>query len=103
MVMEVNAVRAARLGQSMWYDNISRDLLDSGELVRLVAEEGVRGVTSNPTIFQKAMTPSAAYAAEFEKLAAAGKDAPAIYEALAVSDIRRGADALRGVYDASGG
>jgi transaldolase len=101
--MEVPAVRAARLGQSMWYDNISRDLLDGGELARLVAEAGVRGVTSNPTIFQKAMTTSNAYAAEFAKLAAAGRGAAEIYEALAVSDIRRGADVLRGVYDASTG
>ncbi len=101
--MEVNAVRAARLGQSMWYDNISRDLLDSGELARLVAKEGVRGVTSNPTIFQKAMTTAAAYAVEFEKLARAGRSASEIYETMAVADIRRGADLLRGVYDASGG
>ncbi len=101
--MEVPAVRAARLGQSMWYDNISRDLLDGGELARLVAEQGVRGVTSNPTIFQKAMTTSNAYAAEFAKLAAAGRGAAEIYETMAVSDIRRGADALRGVYDASNG
>lgn len=101
--MEVPAVRAARLGQSMWYDNISRDLLDGGELARLVAEAGVRGVTSNPTIFQKAMTTSNAYAAEFAKLAAAGRSAAEIYETMAVSDIRRGADVLRGVYDASKG
>jgi len=101
--MEVNAVRAAKLGQSMWYDNISRDLLDSGELARLVATQGVRGVTSNPTIFQKAMTTGAAYADEFTKLAGKGCGAPEIYETMAVSDIRRGADALRGVYDASEG
>ncbi len=101
--MEVNAVRAARLGQSMWYDNISRDLLDSGELARLVAAQGVRGVTSNPTIFQKAMTTGAAYAVEFEQLARKGCGASDIYETMAVADIRRGADLLRGVYDASEG
>jgi transaldolase len=101
--MEVPAVRAARLGQSMWYDNISRDLLESGELARLVKESGVRGVTSNPTIFQKAMSTSPAYAAEFEKLAREGRGASEIYESLAVSDIRRGADLLRGVYDESQG
>jgi transaldolase len=87
----------------MWYDNISRDLLDSGELARLIASAGVRGVTSNPTIFQKAMTGSPAYQAEFDRLAAAGKSAMEIYETLAVADIQRGADLLRGVYDASGG
>ena len=101
--MTVPAVRAAELGQSMWYDNISRDLLDSGELARLIASHGVRGVTSNPTIFQKAMTTAAAYAPEFTRLAAAGHNAPEIYETLAVGDIQRGADLLRGVYDASGG
>jgi transaldolase len=87
----------------MWYDNISRDLLDGGELARLVRDAGVRGVTSNPTIFQKAMTTSAAYAQEFERLAASGRGASDIYEALAVSDIRRGADVLRPVYDGSEG
>jgi transaldolase len=101
--MEPNAVRAAKLGQSMWYDNISRDLLDGGELARLVAQAGVRGVTSNPTIFQKAMTTAAGYSAEFEELAADGRTALEIYETLAVSDIRRGADLLRGVYEASEG
>jgi transaldolase len=101
--MKVPAVRAAELGQSMWYDNISRDLLDGGELARLVRDAGVRGVTSNPTIFQKAMTTSAAYAQEFERLAASGRSAAEIYEALAVSDIQRGADVLRPVYDASEG
>jgi transaldolase len=101
--MPVNAVRAAELGQSMWYDNISRELLDNGELARLVRSEGVRGVTSNPTIFQKAMTTAAAYAPEFTRLAGEGKSAQQIYETLAVADIQRGADLLRGVYDAAGG
>ena len=101
--MEAAAVRVARLGQSIWYDNISRDLLDSGEMARLVAEEGVRGITSNPTIFQKAMSTSPAYAEQFEELAAEGRNASEIYEALAISDIQRGADLLRRVYDESGG
>lgn len=101
--MEVPAVRAAQLGQSMWYDNISRDLLDGGELARLIADAGVRGVTSNPSIFQKAMTTSPAYASEFEELAAEGRSAAEIYEALAVSDIQRGADLLRRVYDGTEG
>lgn len=101
--MDSRAARLARLGQSIWYDNVSRDLLDSGDLARLVAEHGVRGVTSNPTIFQKAMSGSAAYRAQFEALAARGGTAESIYEACAVEDIRRGADLLRGVYDESGG
>lgn len=101
--MESRAARIARLGQSIWYDNVSRDLLDAGDLARLVAEQGVRGVTSNPTIFQKAMSASPAYQAQFEALAARGRTAAEIYEACAVEDIRRGADVLRGVFDASGG
>ena len=101
--MESRAAQLSRLGQSIWYDNVSRDLLDSGELARLVAEHGVRGVTSNPTIFQKAMSGSKAYQAQFEALAGRGATADAIYEACAVEDIRRGADLLRGVFDASGG
>ena len=68
--MESRASRIARLGQSIWYDNVSRDLLDSGELGRLIDDLGVRGVTSNPTIFQKAMSTSKAYQAQFEALAA---------------------------------
>jgi transaldolase len=101
--MPVNAVRAAELGQSMWYDNISREILDNGELKKLIETQGVRGVTSNPTIFQKAMTTAAAYTPEFTKLAATGKNASQIYETMAVADIQRGADLLRGVYDAAGG
>lgn len=101
--MESRAAQLARLGQSIWYDNVSRDLLDSGEMARLVAEQGVRGVTSNPTIFQKAMSSSLAYQAQFEALAARATSASEVYEACAVEDIRRGADLLRGVFDASGG
>lgn len=101
--MEARAAALARLGQSIWYDNISRDLLDSGELARLVDGAGVRGVTSNPTIFQKAMSSSKAYESQFADLAARGLGTDAIYEAMAVDDIRRGADVLRGVFDASGG
>jgi transaldolase len=95
------AVRAAALGQSIWYDNISRDLLESGAVARLVAEEGVRGITSNPAIFEKAMSKSPAYAAQFEALVADGCDAKSIYEACAIRDIRDGADALAGVFAAS--
>jgi len=97
------AERVAELGQSIWYDNISRDLLESGEVARLVAEEGVRRITSNPSIFQKAMSASPAYAEQFAELARLGNDAAAIYEACAIADIRAGADLLRGVHDASGG
>ena len=101
--MSTPAARVAELGQSIWYDNLSRDLLENGALAHLVKELGVRGVTSNPSIFQKAMTTSPLYAGEFDRLAAEGKSAEEIYETLAVEDIRAACDLLRPVYDAAGG
>jgi len=92
-----------RYGQSIWYDNLSRRLLASGELARLVREDGIVGVTSNPTIFDKAITDSEDYDADIARLAADGKDAAAIYEALVVEDVRQAADVLLPVYEATGG
>jgi len=89
-------------GQSMWYDNIARDLLESGEIQSLV-DDGVRGLTSNPAIFQKAMSSGDVYDTQLRQLVADGKSAPKIYEALAISDIQRAADILRPVYDSSDG
>jgi transaldolase/glucose-6-phosphate isomerase len=84
------------LGQSIWYDNIRRSLLSTGELDRLVAD-GLRGVTSNPAIFAKAIAGSDDYA---EALAAmSSPDPQAAYERLAIEDIRAAADALLGVYE----
>lgn len=90
------------LGQSPWYDNISRDLLDNGELQKLV-DQGIRGLTSNPSIFKKAITSSAAYDDAIAPLIAQGKSPQEVYESLAVSDIQRAADILRPVFDSSGG
>ena len=92
-----------RYGQSIWYDNLSRRLLASGELARLVREDGIVGVTSNPTIFDKAITDSEDYDADIARLAADGKDAAAIYETLVVEDVRQAADVLLPVYEATGG
>lgn len=89
-------------GQSMWYDNISREELDSGEIQRLV-DEGIRGLTSNPSIFQKAISSGSAYDEQFASLAGQELDAVEMYEALAIQDIRAAADILRPVYDSSGG
>jgi transaldolase len=89
-------------GQSLWYDNIARDLLNSGAIQALV-DEGIRGLTSNPSIFQKAITAGSAYDDQLRALVADGKPPRDIYEALAVEDIRRAADILRPVYDESGG
>lgn len=92
----------AVLGQSIWCDNISRTMIDSGELDRLI-DLGITGVTSNPTIFMKAITTSSDYDALLGTLS----DSPAgdleIYEALVLPDIRDGADHLRGVYDRTQG
>ncbi len=90
------------LGQSIWYDNIERDLLDSGELQALI-DEGISGVTSNPSIFQKAITGSNAYTESLRALAEEGKNALQIYEALAIEDIQRAADLLYPVYEETEG
>jgi transaldolase len=92
-------------GQAVWLDFIERNLLTSGGLDRLVADDGVRGVTSNPSIFQQAITGSEAYQEQVHRLLGAAPDPTTLelYEALAIADIRAAADALRGVYDAAGG
>ncbi|MGB4678312.1 MAG: transaldolase [Aggregatilineales bacterium] len=89
-------------GQSMWYDNISRAELDAGEIQSLV-DSGIRGLTSNPSIFQKAITSGTAYDAQFAELVQQGLGPVEIYEAMAVEDIRRATDILRPIYDESGG
>ncbi|GIW41802.1 MAG: hypothetical protein KatS3mg076_2379 [Candidatus Binatia bacterium] len=90
-------------GQSVWYDNISRDLLESGELRRLVEEDGISGVTSNPTIFEKAIRTGKTYDRDLERLAREGRSPKEAYEALAIDDIRAAADLLREVYERTGG
>jgi transaldolase len=93
----------ALLGQSLWLDYIHRDLLDSGELRRLIEQDGIRGVTSNPTIFEQAIGGGTAYDAAIAALAREGSDARGILEALAVEDVARAADAFRPIYDMAGG
>jgi transaldolase/glucose-6-phosphate isomerase len=70
-------------GQSVWLDYIRRDLISSGELARLIAEDGLRGMTSNPAIFEKAFTASAEYAEAMAAAARASRDPGALYESLA--------------------
>ena len=91
-----------RLGQSIWYDNIRRGLLDSGELKRLI-EMGVTGLTSNPTIFEKAIAGSTDYDEALTELARSDKSVDESYEALVIEDIRNTADLLRPIYDRTGG
>ena len=89
--------------QAVWLDFIERDLLAGGGLARLVAEDGVRGVTSNPSIFQKAIEKGGAYGDAVGALLAAdpGLETMDLYEALAIDDIRAAADVLRPVWEAS--
>lgn len=95
-------IKVQEFGQSIWYDNISRSLISSGELARLVEEDGVLGVTSNPAIFEKAIGSSADYDASIAELVGQGVgEAVTLFEHLAIADIRMGADALRGVYDST--
>ena len=89
-----------RFGQSVWLDYIRRSLISTGELARLIREDGLRGMTSNPAIFEKAIAGSTDYAqalGELEKRT--DLDANGIYEQLAIRDIQDAADALRPVYD----
>lgn len=93
------------LGQSFWLDNINRPLITSGELKRLVEADGLRGVTSNPTIFEKAITESDAYDAEFSEAIKNGQEfnVATITTALTTGDIKQGCDILRPIFDESEG
>ncbi|HKY04058.1 MAG TPA: transaldolase [Blastocatellia bacterium] len=96
-------VELTRLGQSIWYDNIERRLITSGELKRLIEEDELRGVTSNPAIFEKAISGSDEYKDQLAELARQGKDATQIYEALAVRDIQTACDLFAEVYERTDG
>lgn len=91
-----------QIGQSIWLDYIERHMVQSGELQRLV-DAGVTGVTSNPTIFQQAISKSEAYRADLQKLAANSRSAKEIFDALAFADIRAAADVLAPVYERTQG
>jgi transaldolase / glucose-6-phosphate isomerase len=86
-------------GQSVWIDYIRRSLLTTGELARLIREDGLRGLTSNPTIFEKAISGSTDYTEAIEQLRKEKLDPGAIYERLAVKDIQDAADTFRPVYE----
>jgi transaldolase len=100
----MNPLRALEArGQSVWQDNITRDQLTARLLERLVVEDGVSGVTSNPTIFQKAIGGSAAYDADIRRLARTGKQPAEIADALMIEDVQGAADVLRPVWDRTAG
>ena len=96
-------VRLGHLGQSPWYDFITRDLITSGTLAGLIREDGLRGMTSNPTIFEKAIAGSADYDADIRQLSAEGLDPAAIFEAIAVADVRGACDAFLRVFERTRG
>lgn len=95
---------AMALGQSIWYDGIRRSLLTSGDLERMVTSEGLRGMTSNPSIFKAAITGSSDYAEAIAELRRSGStEAKSAYESLAIADIRAAADIFRPAFDGTGG
>jgi transaldolase len=95
--------KLAARGQAVWFDTLSRDLVHSGELKKMMDEDAVTGVTSNPTIFQKALSTGDAYDEDLKKLLAETDDPTEIFFSLALQDIRDAADVLRSAYDASNG
>jgi transaldolase / glucose-6-phosphate isomerase len=90
-------------GTSVWLDQIKRSLITTGELQRLVEEDSLRGVTSNPTIFNQAMLGSDDYDEQLAELARAGRTTREIYQEMAIQDIQDACDVLRVVYDETGG
>lgn len=90
-------------GQSVWYDHLSRGLITSGELRKKIEEDGLRGVTSNPAIFEKAITGSTEYDEALKELARQGKSALEIYEALVIQDIQMASDLLQPIYEKTNG
>jgi transaldolase len=91
------------LGQSLWLDNITRDILDNGTLRRYVDELSVTGLTSNPTIFDEAIGGGASYDAGIQKKTRAGLKGEALFIELALEDLRRAADIFRPIWDRTGG
>ncbi len=90
-------------GQSLWYDNIQRKLLENGELAAMINAGQIRGVTSNPTIFNNAISKSSDYDAALKPLAAAGMSAEDIFWQLAIHDIQSAADLFRPLYELTKG
>jgi transaldolase len=96
-------IQLGKLGQSVWLDYIRRDLMVSGALRHLIEDDGLRGMTSNPSIFEKAIVEGHDYDADIRSMALEGKDAKTIYEALTQRDVQMAADEFRPVYDKTDG
>ena len=93
----------ASFGQSVWLDQIERALFKSGKLAKLIQDDGLRGMTSNPTIFEKAITGSGDYHEQIDRAARDGKTGNEIYEAVVLDDIARACDLFRPLYDSTNG
>ena len=93
----------ATFGQSIWLDFIRRGMLTSGELEQMIERDAVRGITSNPAIFEKAIVGSPDYDDAIRTLARQGKTTEEIYETLAIDDVRGAADLFHGIYDKTDG
>jgi transaldolase len=93
----------AKHGQSVWYDNLNRELIRSGELQRLVAEDNVTGGTSNPSIFEKAVGAGDAYDDDIRRLVDEGRSLTEIFDALTITDIRLSCETFRPIYDRTEG
>src|SRR5690348_12112682 len=90
-------------GQSLWLDDLTREMIESGGLAERVASEGLGGVTSNPSIFAKALKRGDGYLAEVAERAVGGESPPQIYEALVTADVRAACEILRPVYERTQG
>jgi transaldolase len=95
--------KLSELGQSIWYDYIRRDLYEGPLLKKMIEEDGLSGMTSNPTIFEKAIADSDLYDDDIRRFGGQHKNPADVFESLEVSDVRGAADAFRPVYDATGG
>ncbi|MGH7490413.1 MAG: transaldolase family protein, partial [bacterium] len=97
--MSNRLVELAKTGQSVWFDQMERRLVSSGELQRMIDEDDLRGLTSNPTIFEKAISGSSDYDEQLRALAAQNKSREEIYDAVTIEDIGNAADVFHPVYD----
>ncbi|MGZ5689038.1 MAG: transaldolase family protein, partial [Caldimonas sp.] len=101
--MNPNTRQLHELGQALWIDNISRDMLADGTLARYIAEYSVTGLTSNPTIFEKAIGAGSAYDAQIAELARGGRSGEELFFALAIDDLAHAADLFRPIHERTGG
>ena len=100
---ETRLQELSEAGVSVWIDSLSREMLDSGQLASLMAEDSVVGVTSNPTIFQKALSEGDLYDEQLREVAATTDDSVEVFFALAIDDIREACDLMRPVWDRTDG